>query len=324
MSGTLELLALPFLACLLIAGLHCYLGLHIVKRGVIFVDLALAQAAALGATVALVLSPVFFGEAVHSHAHGAAAAPQSVEQSVDVSSSGGDHREHEQQESFPGGEFVEKHFTYSMSLLFAFLGAALFALGRFTDERVPHEAIIGIVFVVCAALSVLILSKAPHGHERLQAMLVGSLLFVTPGAVLKTLWLYLALGLFHFIFRQRFLRITSDLKGAEESGVRVRFWDFLFYAAFGLMVTQSVRLAGVLVVFTFLIIPAVCASMFFESFRTRLIAAWVIAVAGSAVGLLLSAAPSLDFPTGPALVSTFGAFLVIAALLRRIIGERAS
>jgi zinc/manganese transport system permease protein len=323
LSDTLPLLLAPFAVCLLVASLHCYMGLHVVKRGVIFVDLALAQSAALGAAVALFLTPHVCEHPLHHPADGQAAPVATETQLAEQLAS-----EDEQQSA---GSLVplddgssrnqrteEQHhehdaLTYGLSLTFALLGAVLLSLGRLRDERIPHEAIIGIIFVVSAALSVLILSKAPHGHERMQAMLVGSILFVSWPQVPPILLLYLVLGAVHIAFRKRFIRISQDVAGAERAGIRVRYWDCLFYGTFALMVTQSVSVAGVLVVFSYLIIPAACAVLFADRFKTQLFVAWAVAVATTVAGLLVSAVG--DLPTGPSLVACFGAALVVSVVL---------
>ncbi|MDY6973950.1 MAG: metal ABC transporter permease [Thermodesulfobacteriota bacterium] len=326
MTDLVELLAAPFAACILIAALHCYMGLHVVKRGVIFVDLALAQMAALGAAIALLLGPIFD---IHPHNHENAHLLHHETEilgelrpdddlfmaNIDM----GHHQTHasEGEKAVHDGGIMHRlkeKLSYILSLLFGFLGAAIFALGRFRDERVPHEAIIGIVFVVSSAVAVLVLSKAPHGHERMEAMLVGSILFVNWSDVLNMLLVYIFLGILHFRFRRVMMRISEDTKEAESAGIRVRRWDFLFYASFGLMVTQSVSIAGVLVVFSYLIIPSACAIMLVNSFLRRLIIAWGIALGASLSGLALSAWK--DLPTGPSLVATFGAALIVCAAIR--------
>jgi zinc/manganese transport system permease protein len=213
------------------------------------------------------------------------------------------------------GHDGHRSVAYTMSLIFALLGAVVLSLARLRDERIPHEALIGIIFVVSAALTVLILSKAPHGHERMEAMLVGSILFVNWSQLLTMLVVYLALGAFHLLVRRPFLQITSDIAAAERAGRRVRLWDSLFYGSFALMVTLSVGIAGVFVVFSFLIIPAACASLFTDRFASQLVLAWIVAVLTAFGGLLVSAAG--DIPTGPTLVACFGAVLVICAIVRK-------
>ena len=303
MMELIPILIVPFAACLVIAALHGYMGTHVVKRGLIFVDLALAQMAALGVVVALASEPILFNHEAVNHAY--AASPES----------GGPHKA-----AFESHEAEEQHsetLHYVFSIGFTLIGATLFAFCRFRDERIPHEAIIGIVFVVAAALSVLILSRAPHGHERMEAMLIGNILFVTWGDVLWTLALYAGIGVVHIVFRRKFMAITQDIRGAQASGMWVRLWDLLFYATFGLMVTQSVKMGGVLVVFSYLIIPAVCAGMFLSRFVSQMVLTWIIALLASVLGLAFSAYE--DLPTGASLVCTFGALLVACAVIRLVI-----
>ena len=333
MTGFVELLAAPFAACILIAALHCYMGLHVVKRGVIFVDLALAQMAALGAAIALLLGPVLD---MHPHKH--ENPHQALHREIEMLGESGaaddllgesiDYRHHQTQaheerraeHDAAISHWLKEKFSYVLSLIFAFFGAAIFALGRFRDERVPHEAIIGIVFVVSSALAVLVLSKAPHGHEKMEAMLVGNILFVNWSDVLSMLVFYLLLGILHFTIRRVTMRISESTSETQYAGVNVRAWDLLFYASFGLMVTQSVSIAGVLVVFSYLIIPAACAIMFVDSFFRSLIIAWGIALGVSLSGLALSAWK--DLPTGPSLVATFGVVLILCASIRPFLAQR--
>ena len=370
--NSIPVLIVPFFACLVIAGLHCYMGLHVLRRGVIFVDLALAQCAALGAAVALLLLPVFWPETLESHK--AEALSIAAEESLamefaleddepllgSIDSTGtmeglrdhakyGHDRHRDQnrnrqqtrthahnntgynQESVEptaveheshDHEALERRFSYIMSLFFALLGATLLSFGRFQNEQIPHEAIIGIIFVVCAALSVLILSKAPHGHDKMEAMLIGSILFVSSSQVINMLGLYLVLGMLHFIFRHQFITISEDVVAAERAGIRVKLWDSLFFATFALMVTQSVGIAGVYVVFSYLIIPAACGKLFGNSFGSQLLIAWGVAVSTTVAGLFVSAV--WDMPTGSSLVSCFGGVLVLCILLRWLIIRKAT
>ncbi len=335
----LPFLAAPFAACLVIASLHCYMGLHVIRRGVIFVDLALAQAAALGAAVALVIAPLvclephlhqteagvtFVTEAQLAQELGLeedGASTESVSNTEGVIGDAHDHagQDHAVQEH---EDHEHAYLSYGMSLLFALLGAVLLSFGRLEDERIPHEAVIGIIFVVCAALSVLILSKAPHGHEKMEAMLVGSILFVSWRQVAVMLMLYLVLGAFHFTVRRSFLEISQGVGAAEKAGKRVRLWDCLFYGSFALMVTQSVGIAGVFVVFSYLIIPGACASLFADRFGAQLAMAWAVAVATTVLGLALSALA--DMPTGSSIVSCFGAVLVVFAIARTFVPMRSN
>ncbi|MBI5117765.1 metal ABC transporter permease [Candidatus Poribacteria bacterium] len=264
----LVFMAAPFVACLILTGIHCYLGLHIVTRGVIFVDLALAQVAALGATIA-----VLFGYVLNS--------PE----------------------------------AYCLSLAFTFVGAAIFAIGRFRDERIPQEAIIGIVYAVCSATAILVLDRAPHGHEAISAMLVGSILYVTWPGILKTFLVYSVVGLIHYYFRSKFLLISFDVKEAWNRGLSVRWWDFVFYVTFGFVVTSSVQIAGVLLVFSYLVVPAACAILFARKTSSRLFLGWGIAFLASVAGIFMST--KWDFPTGASIVSAFGLALIICALIAR-------
>ena len=195
-TSIIAFLAAPFVASLILTGIHAYLGVHVVERGVIFVDLSLAQIAALGATIALLLP-----------------------------FSGGD----------PHGPAV-----YWVSLAFTFIGAFVFSTIRSRRARIPQEAIIGICYAVASAAAILAMSKSTSESEHLKDMLVGNILAVSWPEVGKTALLYGAVGLFHFIFRDKFLAISLDHKKAEADGLSVRFWDFMFYASFGFVVTSSV------------------------------------------------------------------------------------
>ncbi len=258
----LEFLKWPFLASLIIAGIHAYLGVHVVERGVIFVDLALAQIAALGATIGILAG---------MDPHG------------------------------PG--------SYWISLAFTFLGAGIFAVARTRREHIPQEAFIGIAYAVASAATILVMSKATGETEHLKDMLVGNILAVSRGEVLKTAALYGAIGIFHYIFRKNFLLISTDPKAAEAKGLSIRFWDFLFYASFGFVVTRSVAIAGVLMVFCYLIVPSVGAMLFADRIGSRLTIGWTMGTLVSALGCYLSVA--LDLPTGATIVCTFGGVLVI-------------
>lgn len=271
MPDALTLLAAPFAACLILTGIHCYLGLHVVARGVIFVDLALAQVAALGGAVGLLA-----GHDLHG----------------------------------PG--------SYLFSLAFALLGATLFAFARFRDNRIPQEAIIGITYAVASAVAVLILDQSPHGAEELKAMLLGNILFTGWDEVGKILCIYLGVALLHVFCRHRFLTISTDIARARQAGWAIWFWDFLFYATFGLVVTSSVEIAGVLLVFTYLVVPAVCAVLFCERLTSRLLLGWTFGLIGSVAGLAFSLV--LDLPTGASIVTAFGmltAFCLIASRISR-------
>jgi zinc/manganese transport system permease protein len=264
-----DLLLPAFVASLILTGIHAYLGVHVVERGVIFVDLSLAQIAALGTTVAYLM-----GNDLHSTV------------------------------------------AYFYSLGFTFLGAAIFSFSRVHHRtRIPQEAVIGIVYAVSAAIAILVMSKATQETEHLKEMLVGNILSVTWPELLKTAVLYSLVGVFHFVFRHRFLLMSLNEAEAERRGWNLRFWDFLFYVSFGFVVTSSVAIAGVLLVFCFLIVPSVTAMLFSERLGPRLAIGWSMGALVSAGGVALSYA--LDLPTGATIVGTFGITLLIVAALRR-------
>lgn len=267
----LELMVQPLVACLILVGIHAYLGLHVVKRGVIFVDLALAQVSALGATVA-----ILFEYELHSPP------------------------------------------AYWFALAFTLGGAAIFSATRSRNPKVPQEALIGTVYAVSAAAAILVLSRAPEGGEELKAIMVGHLLFVGWPDVLRIFVLYSIVGVIHWFARKKLLFISDNPEAAFEQGMRVRWWDFLFYGTFGVVVTSSVQIAGVLLVFALLIIPSLCGIFLARSVAGRLIVAWGVGVATSVAGMMASY--QWDLPTGAAVVCAFGVSLVVCGILGRFIG----
>ncbi|HZP16769.1 MAG TPA: metal ABC transporter permease [Terriglobales bacterium] len=266
----LQFLIWPFMASLILTGIHAYLGVHVVERGVIFVDLALAQIAALGATIAILIG---------MDPHGPSA--------------------------------------YWLSLAFTFVGAAFFAVARTRRGHIPQEAFIGIAYAVASAAAILAMSKATGETEHLKDMLVGNILAVSKREVIKTAALYGAIGLFHYIFRRRFLLISTNPEQAEAQGMSIRFWDFLFYASFGFVVTSSVAIAGVLLVFCYLIVPSVGAMLFAERVGRRLAIGWTMGTLVSALGVYFSVL--LDLPTGATIVCTFGVVLVAMFLIHLLL-----
>ncbi len=264
----LRWMLIPFLACLVLSINHVYLGIHVIARKVIFVDLALAQIAALGATYALTL----------------------------------------------GYDPLGDSFKVSLfSLAFTFVGAGAFAIARMRRERVPQEAFIGIIYAAASAAAILILSKSATGGEELKHMLVGDVLLVTWPQVISMAALYGTIGIFHLIFRHKFLAISLDPEGAEKSGIHVRFWDILFYMSFGVVITKSVAIVGVLLVFSYLVVPAVIAQMWSDTIRGRLMFGWLIAIFASTFGIIWSF--HSDYPTGPAVVVMLGIFLILASIV---------
>ncbi|MBZ5611219.1 MAG: metal ABC transporter permease [Acidobacteriia bacterium] len=264
---TFHFLLAPFVASLILTGIHAYLGVHVVERGVVFVDLSLAQIAALGTTVA-----VLYGFDPHGRG------------------------------------------SYWTSLAFTFLGAAVFSTVKARRTRIPQEAIIGISYAVASAAAILAMSKSVEQTEHLKEMLVGNILTVSWQEVRTTALVYGAIGLFHWALRKKFLLISLDPDKAEEQGLSVRFWDFLFYASFGFVVTSSVAIAGVLLVFCYLIVPSVGAMLFAQKIGARLAIGWTMGTLVSALGVFLSL--EIDLPTGATIVCTFGVVLMLMALFR--------
>ncbi|HVF62817.1 MAG TPA: metal ABC transporter permease [Casimicrobiaceae bacterium] len=267
-----ELLLWPFVAGVVLALIHAWFGLHVLARGVVFVDLSLAQVAALGLTVA-----IFAGHGAQSHA------------------------------------------GYAYALAFALGGAALFALVRRVERRIQQEAVIGIVYAVSASVGVLALDRAPQGAEHIKQLLIGSILTVTAEDVAVLAALYAVIGIAHLGMRRALIEVSYEPRRAAERGMNLFMWDAIFYGSFAFVVTSSVRVAGVLLVFTYLIVPAALASLFVSELRWRLTLACVIGVVLTAVGLYASW--NWDLPTGPAIVSAFGvaAALVAAAFaLKRL------
>jgi zinc/manganese transport system permease protein len=267
---TFQFLLPAIVATLIIAGIHAYLGLHVVERGVIFVDLSLAQIASLGAAIG-----VWQGFDPHQPA------------------------------------------IYWMSLAFTLLGALIFAMIKGHEANIPQEAIIGISYAVASAAVILAMSKATGEAEHLRDMLVGNILSVQWPEVWTTAAIYAVIGLFHWVFRERFLAISIDAKAVAARGVPVRFWDFLFYASFGFVVTRSVAIAGVLLVFCYLIVPSVGAMLYGRTVGSRLAIGWVMGILVSILGMYFSVL--FDFPTGATIVCTFGLVLIVMAAVRPLV-----
>jgi len=263
-------------ASLLLTAIFVYFGLHIVRRGVIFVDLALAQVAAMGGTVAFLL-----------------------------------------------GYPLEGQGAYFFSLVFAFFGSVVFTLARSREEAVPQEAIIGIVYAFAAAATVLLVDKAPHGAEHIKYLLVGNILWVSWGTIGQLFAVILLVALFHFFFQRNFFLVSFDSETARREGVAVALWDLLFYLSLAWVVTTSVQTAGVLLIFSFLIVPAVCGLLLSSRLRVALLLGWLVGAGVSLAGISLSY--GWDLPTGAAIVCSFGITLLLIAVLKRLIvgsGER--
>lgn len=245
------------LVCLILTGIHTYLGYHVVRRGVIFVDLSLAQVAALGSSVGMLLGW--------------------------------------------GSQFPIQN--YIISLCFTLLGAFLFVLFRSNHEKVPIEALIGITYAGAIALSLVVLERSATGTEEIKEMLTGSILTVSSKELLFITILYTVVGLIHWLARKQLLLVTESPDDARKNGLKIWWWDFLFYATFGFVVTSSVKVAGVLLVFAFLIIPSVAAMLAVEGTLKRIIFGWIFSAVGCLSGLELSL--RLDWSAGPTIVTVF-------------------
>lgn len=268
MSDFISLMTYPFLACLILTGIHTYLGQHVIERQVIFVDLSLAQIAALGASIALVM-----------------------------------------------GHELNSPLSYWFSLAFTVIGAVVFAFSRFKKQLIPQEAVIGASYAVSAALLILVLSLADEGDEHIREALVGKLLLVSDTEVLKMFLIYAVIGIFHYVVRDKFFLIS---KGHEEAAkkLNIRLWDFLFYVSFGIVVTSSVKVAGVLLVFSFLVIPAACSILYARAIKNRLFIGWGIGFLASVLGMLGSY--FLDLPTAPAIICVLGLMLYLSIFVKNM------
>ncbi len=260
----------PSLAALILVGTHTYLGLHVISRNVFFVDLALAQVAALGSTVAYLF-----------------------------------------------GFEMSDPVTYFVSLFFAVGGAWFFSVARVRENRVPQEAIIGLAFAVASAGAILLSAENPHGAEHLRDIMAGSILVVSPGEVIHAAVYYGVIGVFHWFFRKQFLLVSMDREAAVKSGMRVQMWDFLFYLSFAVVITSSVRIAGVLLVFILLVAPAVCGAMFAHGIRNRLLIGWSCGILATIGGLMMSA--RMDWPPAPAISCVFATILMGSGIVGNII-----
>ncbi len=259
----------PLAACLVLTGIHVYLGVHVIARKVIFVDLALAQIAALGTVIGVLLG-------------------------------------------YEVGKDTNALYLYSLA--FTIFGAFVFSITRMKGEKVPHEAIIGIVYAVTFASTILVLSKSALGPQELDHIIKGELLWVQSHVVIKTAIIYLLVGLFHFVFRKKFMAISFDAEKAEASGINVRLWDFLFYMSFGFVITSSVAIAGVFLVFSYLVIPSVGAMLISDKLSTRLALGWIGGSIISFIGVKLSYDTGL--PTSPAIVVVLAVALLTSGIFR--------
>ena len=270
MSDALSFLLLPFAASVAFVLIHAYLGVHVLRRNIVFADLALAQLSALGATVA-----------------------------------------------FANGYSPTSTAGFGYALLFTAIGAALLTLTRSLARFVSQEAFVGILYVVATAATILVVDRSPQGAEHVKKILLGSILTVGPAELATFAALYAAIGLLHWFVRRPLLAVSSEIQPVGRNMVAVSIWDFLFFVTFGVVVASSVTTAGVLLVFSFLIVPAVIGSIFSGKIHIVLAIAWCVGILASAGGLAGSYV--LDLPTGAAMVLAFGLCLVFAGLTRAFV-----
>jgi zinc/manganese transport system permease protein len=263
-DDVLAFAALPLAAAIIFTGIHTWFGLQVLRRNVVFADLALAQVSALGATIAVVAG----------HAPSSAAG-------------------------------------YAYALLFSAGGALLLTGSRNFVQSVRQEAFIGVLYVVATAATILVIDRSPQGAEHVKRMLVGGILSVGSDEVVRFTLLYAAIGVLHWTFRRHLMAAASEAASADRG---TAFWDLVFYLSFGLVVTSSVTVAGVLLVFCFLIVPALVGSLFSSAIPSALIIGWVAGAFASACGIFGSFL--LDAPTGAVTVLAFAAVLILAGAVR--------
>jgi len=268
MLQLIEMLGLPFLACMMMGAILGYCGIHVLKREVIFIDIALAQIAAVGSIVAHL--------------------------------------------AFDAEEGTLLAYIFSFACVLSI--AAFYALVRSRIVQISIEAVIGISYAIAAASALFLIGVTP-GHTHLEEMLSGSLLWTALPEIIGSFIVFCATGFCFYIFRKPLLRISEDYHGALAKGVKVVWWDFLFYALVGVVIVVAVRIAGVVVVFAFLIIPATTSALFSSRWGSRMLIAWSVAVMASIEGLLFGY--YLDFSFGPAIALLLGVILVIAALFSK-------
>src|SRR5438552_18025824 len=268
-EDVLAFAALPLAAAVVFTGIHTWFGLQVLRRNVVFADLALAQVSALGAAVAVV-----------------------------------------------AGHAMQSAGAYAYTLIFTAVGALLLTASRWMARSVRQEAFIGVLYVFATAATVLVVDRSPQGAEHVKKMLVGGILSVTADELLKFVLLYSIIGIVHCLLRRPLLAAAENDEGRKDVG-RYMFWALVFYHALGLVVTSSVTTAGVLLVFCFLIVPALIGSLFSPHIGVALAIGWVAGAAASAAGIFGSFL--LDAPTGAVTVMAFAAALVIAGAIRAFI-----
>ena len=260
----------PFLTCCLMIGIFGYFGIHVLKREIIFIDIALAQLAAVGSALAFIIW----------------SAPE------------------------------DSIIAYLSAFGFTILAALFYSFTNRKIVEIPQEAIIGVSYAIAAAAALFLLSMAAGGDVHLEEMLTGSILWAKWTDIITCVCLYGIVGAFHFIFRKKFITVSNDYRNSSKTDRNLVIWDFLFYITLGIVITYSIRIAGVLVVFSFLIIPATFSALFAKRWNVRLVIAWCVGVFSSVAGLYLSYL--FDFSSGPSVVTILGVSLVVAVFIRKL------
>ena len=246
----------------LITGLFLsYLGVHVVGRGIVFVDLALGQISSLGGAFAV---------------------------------------------------FVGYGLT-TIPLVFTLVGALLISLIDIRDKRLKLEAIIGIFYAFASAATVMLISKTPHGDSDIQEVLFGAILSVNTQELIVTCIVFGALILMHMLFQKKFFELTESYEIGNLEKKRFDIWNFLFYISIGLSIVFAVKISGVIPVFSYLIIPSVCAIMLARTNKAVVLIAMLVSFLGSFIGLNVSF--HFDFPAGSSIVAILGCIFILVSMV---------
>jgi len=283
MPTALLIMFAPFIACLTLVGIHGYFGIHVLKREIIFIDIAMAQIAALGGTISMILP-------------------------VEVSNAWGI----ESYTTAHGGGAI----AYLFSLVLVLFAAAVFTLLKSEKLYVSIEALIGITFAAATTGAVILIDKGAGGDVHVKEMLVGSILWVKWSDILKSFIVYSVIGALHYLFRDKILPISEDYQKARQKGINVKLWDFFFYFTLGIVVIHSVKIGGILVVFAFLIIPASISVLFSQKWSTRITIGWVVGTLVTMLGLYYSW--TMDVPSGPSVILFLGVALLVALIIKKL------
>jgi zinc/manganese transport system permease protein len=264
MLEVIEFLLLPIIACIVSVLLFGYFGLHVLKRGVIFVDISLAQVAALGTIVGMA-----------------------------------------------AGISTQSWLLKLSALAAVTLAAALFSKVKLESRGIPQEALIGIVYCLSLSLCLFLAEFVPEGSGFIKESLTGALLWVTWGKIGVLTTIGIGAGLFHFIFRDKFMQTSQTEAGAKDVGRAL--WDFLFYFTLGVVITEAVEILGIFLVFTLLVVPASVSILLFTGWLQRLLAAWIVGGVASVTGILV--AYQWNLPNSPTIVTVLGLTLIGATLI---------